>query len=453
MKKLFDIDVFSNQGKRENNEDSYFPNDDIHTDLDNLFLVCDGVGGHDKGEIASDLCCTQLNAYFSNNKVEVSNEAIIDDAVSFLETKFDSYMKDNPESINMASTITLLHLHKQGATVSHMGDSRVYHFRDGKILFRTKDHSLVQELCDAGIITKEEMATHRDRNRISRAMRGASIKSYKADTSILTDLKAGDIFFLCSDGVLEAFSDEELSEVFSTPKALATLGAKIVGKCAQESSDNYTGVMVKLTEAYINSLEIEHVVTPKEEISEKKESKIGENQYVKEEQNKTVLASGTKTYTEEIDEHKEDKQVKVTSTQILDARENISKKTEIENNIEEVKISEVKKIDEFTDNEDKEIAVKKETPVTNTAPFNRSSDTTPIEDKLKKNVEEEIAEEVKEKKNLLDILNGNNKKIMVYVLIVTILAITLYLILTNIFSSNREEKIIHQQKQVAVWTL
>lgn len=257
MTELFNIDVFSHQGKRENNEDSYFPNDEIKTDLNNLFLVCDGVGGHNKGEIASDLCCTQLNAYFSNNKIEVSDEATIDDAIKFVEKKFDSYMKDNPESTDMASTITLLHLHTQGATVSHMGDSRVYLFRNGKILFRTKDHSLVQELFDQGIITEEEMATHSQRNRISRAMRGASAKSYKADTTLLTDLQEGDIFFMCSDGVLESFSDDQLSEVFASDSdGLETLGARIVRKCADNSNDNYTGYMIELTKEYIDSLNI-----------------------------------------------------------------------------------------------------------------------------------------------------------------------------------------------------
>ena len=263
MTELFNIDVFSHQGKRENNEDSYFPNDEIKTDLNNLFLVCDGVGGHNKGEIASDLCCTQLNVYFSNNKTEVSNEAVVNDAIKFVEKKFDSYMKDNPESIDMASTITLLHLHSQGATVSHMGDSRVYLFRKGEIIFRTKDHSLVQELYDQNIITEEEMATHSQRNRISRAMRGASAKSYKADTTLLTDLQEGDIFFMCSDGVLESFTDNELSEVFASDSdGLETLGARIVKKCAINSADNYTGYMIQLTKEYIDSLNI-----PTEEIA------------------------------------------------------------------------------------------------------------------------------------------------------------------------------------------
>ena len=257
MTDLFNIDVFSHQGKRENNEDSYFPNNEIKTDLNNLFLVCDGVGGHNKGEIASDLCCTQLNAYFSSNKIEVSNQAIIDDAIKFVEKKFDSYMKDNPETIDMASTITLLHLHSQGATVSHMGDSRVYQFRKGEILFRTKDHSLVQELYDQNIITEEEMATHSQRNRISRAMRGASAKSYKADTALLKDLQEGDIFFMCSDGVLESFTDNQLSEVFASDSdGLETLGARIVRKCAENSADNYTGYMIQLTKEYIDSLNI-----------------------------------------------------------------------------------------------------------------------------------------------------------------------------------------------------
>ena len=255
MNELFDTAWFSKQGKRDYNEDSVFPNIDIPSDLKNLFLVCDGVGGQEHGEIASDLCCTQLNQFFTQNKIENSDQNTIDQAVKFVEKKFDDYKTQHAEVGDMASTITLLHLHSKGATVAHMGDSRVYLFRDGEILFKTKDHSVVQDLFDAGVIeTEAEMATHQHRNRINRAMRGTSEKSYKADTSILTDLQENDIFLLCTDGVLESFSNAQLAEVFKNYIDVNSSKEVIMNECAKNSSDNYSAFIVKLNAEYIQQL-------------------------------------------------------------------------------------------------------------------------------------------------------------------------------------------------------
>lgn len=256
MSNLFQTISFSMQGKRDYNEDSIFPNAEIPTQLNNLFLVCDGVGGQSKGEIASDLCCTQLNQFFTQQNVEVSNELIINEAIQFVEEKFNSYIEENPEAGDMASTITLLHLHSGGATLAHMGDSRIYLFRNGKIIFQTKDHSVVQDLFDAGVLeTEEQMAQHKDRNRINRAMRGSSDKDYKAEIKIISDVQENDLFLLCTDGVLEAFSSVELSELFSQYIDLEEIKNKLTQKCAEKSSDNYSAYVVKITPEYIQQLQ------------------------------------------------------------------------------------------------------------------------------------------------------------------------------------------------------
>lgn len=311
MKNLFISNSFSNIGQREINEDCVFPNVDIPSKLENLFLVCDGVGGLNKGEDASDLCCTQFSGYFTQNNIEISNKSTIDKAVKFVEKKFDSFMTNNPQSMDMASTITLLHLHKQGATIAHMGDSRVYHFRNGEILFKTKDHSVVQDLFDAGVISEEEMHTHRDRNRISRAMRGASVKSYKADTTVLTDIKVDDIFFLCTDGVLESFSDTELKELFASTNEVETINAKIMRKCIDSSRDNFSGYTIKVNKEYIDTLKpIEEVETDKDKatvtqiiVEEQTETKENKTQIQLEESDKTqIIDSNVKTPKDEAEE-------------------------------------------------------------------------------------------------------------------------------------------------------
>lgn len=279
-KKMISYNSFSEQGKRENNEDSIFPNDEFEPKTPLLFLVCDGVGGQAKGEIASDLVCTQIDSFFSSKNISISDKTTIEEAVKFVEEKFDSNIVVQPETKGMASTMTLLHLHSKGATVAHIGDSRVYQFRKGEILFKTKDHSLVQELFDAKRITEEEMAIHSMRNRITRAIQGASVKPTEPSVALLTDLKEGDIFLLCSDGVLECFTDEQLKEVFSKSNSENTIAATLVSKCRTESNDNYSAYVIKLEQAYIDSLENKAV----EENIENINKEITEEQEVTEEQ-------------------------------------------------------------------------------------------------------------------------------------------------------------------------
>lgn len=257
MTTKFEIASIHEVGQREQNEDSIFPNEEIESSLDNLFLVCDGVGGHAKGEIASDLICTQINSFFLANDIVVSDKKTIEDAVKFVETKFDSYIANNLESAGMASTLTLLHLHKAGATVAHIGDSRVYQFRQGEIVFRTKDHSLMQDLLDIGELTPEQAKTYAHKNQITRAMQGASVKKTKADVSLLTDIQVGDIFMLCSDGILESFEDDdELKEVFKEfSESVDTVNAKIAQLCFKKSKDNFSAYLVKINQEYIDLLD------------------------------------------------------------------------------------------------------------------------------------------------------------------------------------------------------
>lgn len=242
-------------GQRENNEDSIFPNREISSSLTSLFLVCDGVGGHAKGEIASDLVCSQLARYYEQEGIEVSSPELIDRGVQFVENQFDSYMLSNPDSVGMGTTLTLLHLHRQGASLAHIGDSRIYHLRDGEILYRTRDHSYVQALVDLGEITEEEAAQHPSRNQITNAIQGASIRRAKPSHHSITDLRIGDLFILCTDGVLESVADDDLRAFSREGYEVDTIALKMRRLCEGRSRDNFSAYIVKLTEAYIQKLE------------------------------------------------------------------------------------------------------------------------------------------------------------------------------------------------------
>ena len=104
-----------------------------------LFLVCDGVGGANKGEVASSLICDHFPSHFNNSKTEIIHDRI-NDSIAYVKKQLIEYVSANTECQGMASTFTMLFINKDKCYVSWIGDSRIYHIRDGKIIFKSKDH-------------------------------------------------------------------------------------------------------------------------------------------------------------------------------------------------------------------------------------------------------------------------------------------------------------------------
>ena len=228
------------KGGRNNNEDFIYPLSELANSGQRLFLVCDGVGGSEKGEIASALACDSFHTFFHTflDGNEPSNE-FINRAVHYTESRFDEYVAQHPEAKGMATTMTLLYIGASGITIAHIGDSRIYQFREGKIIHETKDHSLVNSWVELGIITKEEATAHPKKNVITRAIMGAE-KSTSAEMAFITDVQDGDVFFLCTDGVTECFSNEDLINVFSSGKNAEIIKDTIVEHCSEEARDNFS---------------------------------------------------------------------------------------------------------------------------------------------------------------------------------------------------------------------
>ena len=243
----------SERGKRANNEDSIFPLQ-AHPQ-DSLFIVCDGVGGAAKGNIASRLVCDSFAKIFTD--VKTSEPHIIGMALQEVEQAVYNYTRANPESMGMATTLTLLHFHENGATVAHVGDSRIYQIRDGEILYRSEDHSFVQELVRSGIITPEQAATHPKRNVITRAIQGTENPT-KADVYILQDIQPQDYFFLCSDGILESVNDGTLCEVLLAHEGNEEKIDTIKSLCEARSRDNFSCYLIQV-EAAEGTADIENV--------------------------------------------------------------------------------------------------------------------------------------------------------------------------------------------------
>lgn len=257
-------------GRRTNNEDSVYPilaegtfSEEWKShipSIENLYLVCDGVGGANKGEIASQLACKHLAQYIAvyPPKIdEVLSDEYLQNALSFIERNFDEYIAQNPESRGMGTTFTLLFFNKAGANIAWAGDSRVYHLRKEQKLFQTEDHSLVNHLLRLGQIKPEEVRGHKQRNVILRAIQGTENPT-KLQTHFIpwAEIHQNDFFFLASDGIGEGVSEEELLQLTGYCPSIDSILESIQNNCAEKSKDNYSCYLLEMGEkiAEINTI-------------------------------------------------------------------------------------------------------------------------------------------------------------------------------------------------------
>ena len=239
-------------GQRQNQEDSLFPALGKSTSDDRLFVLCDGMGGHEKGEVASATVCeTICSSILSGwNPNEALSDELFLQALSAAYDALDA--KDNGEERKMGTTLTFLCLHTNGATVAHIGDSRVYQLRPAskkspaRIVFRTQDHSLVNDLVKIGEITEEEAKHHPQKNVITRAMQPCQEHRAKADIAHLTDIQPGDYFYMCSDGMLEEASDENILNIITKPSVTDEQKLEMLRQVTEDNKDNHTAHLIHI---------------------------------------------------------------------------------------------------------------------------------------------------------------------------------------------------------------
>ena len=230
-------------GQRENQEDSIIQWDN------RLFVLCDGMGVHEKGEVASQTVCQSLATWFENNLKpdEPFSDDRLREAIEFAYTELDKYADDNPRQ--MGTTLTLLYIGSKGITAAHMGDSRIYHIRpEAGVLYQSRDHSLVFDLFQAGEITYEQMATFPQKNIVTRAMTPGEDNRMRPDIIHITDIKSEDYFYMCSDGMMEKMTNNELLTLFS-----ADMDDKMkVGQlkmATNQNFDNHTAWIIHIKNA------------------------------------------------------------------------------------------------------------------------------------------------------------------------------------------------------------
>lgn len=206
----FTIYQNSRQGPRPYNQDrlAYSYSKDAL-----LLVLADGMGGHRNGEVAAQLAVKTLTDAFQRLAVpSLSSPAkFLIDHIQQVHDMIENVTQIEEYAESPRTTIVAAIIQRGYLWCAHVGDSRLYHFRNGHLLFRTEDHSVVQSLYKKGMITKEEMATHPYKNKIYNCVGGESPP--QIDLSDRHELLEGDTVLLCTDGVWGVIDDQQIKEI------------------------------------------------------------------------------------------------------------------------------------------------------------------------------------------------------------------------------------------------
>lgn len=242
-------------GQRSNQEDSIIQWNNC------LFVLCDGMGGHEKGEVASQTVCQSLVTWFEEhvNPDAPFTDDQLREAIEYAYQQLDQYADGSPKQ--MGTTLTLLYIHKQGVTAAHMGDSRIYHIRPNSspklgearrglkngLLYQSRDHSLVFDLFQAGEITYDEMLNYPQKNIVTRAMTPGEDNRMRTDIIHISEIQPGDYFYMCSDGMLEQMSNDELLTLLSSEATDEEKRKRLI-EATVNNQDNHSAWLIHIKE-------------------------------------------------------------------------------------------------------------------------------------------------------------------------------------------------------------
>ena len=236
--------------KRKHNEDAFFSDDGL-----GLYIVADGMGGHAAGEVASAQAVKSIREALADGKPVLESFAASptaesrDHVAALMERAIHKACADiyalgggDLGKRGMGTTVVALLAAGKKAVVGHVGDSRVYLYRNGRAHQLTEDHTIIQEQLKRGLITREQVATAENKNVITRAV---GIQPSVAVDTLVTDLLPGDLFVLCSDGLHGYLDDAELPQLLAQerdklPDLLVDLALQRGGK------DNVTAVCLSI---------------------------------------------------------------------------------------------------------------------------------------------------------------------------------------------------------------
>lgn len=231
---------------REQNEDFW------NIVLDNkgnpiAFIIADGMGGHKAGDVASRMAVEIISQEICRGFEAINSSTTIgflEKAVNLANDEIYKYALLNLNGTGIGTTLTLGLIHSGKITIAHIGDSRFYMIRGGTIQSMTRDHSFVGELVEKGVLDQEEARNHPLRNQITRALgyeKNIEIDFYNID------VKKGDIYLFCTDGLTVKVSSDELLTMLEQEKDLNVILKNMVELANQRGGDdNITAIIVKI---------------------------------------------------------------------------------------------------------------------------------------------------------------------------------------------------------------
>ncbi len=212
---------------RNNNEDSV----DID-EASSLIVLADGMGGYNAGEVASGMATSFIKAELGRWLQEASANASDTDVRRAMDICVDNANRaifnaanSNPQYAGMGTTLVVGVFREGRLLMGHVGDSRGYRLRSGRLQQITHDHSLLQEQIDAGLITAEQAAFSANKNLVTRAV---GVEDTVLLETHLHDLMPGDIYLLCSDGLSDMLDDESIAHLLQAYDSIAEAGAALI---------------------------------------------------------------------------------------------------------------------------------------------------------------------------------------------------------------------------------
>ncbi len=227
---------------RKNNEDDFYVAKE-DASLPYLYIVADGMGGCNAGEVASRSAISAFVDYAKQEKEEEPADLLAGGIQAANKAVFD---KSNTETdfAEMGTTIVAAAVEQDKVYVAYVGDSRAYLMQNGHLTLLTTDHSYVMELVKLGTITKEEAAKHPKRNIITRAV--GIRDTVEADT-VVQDVKEGDVLLLCTDGLSGMLTDMEIEAVLQEKISAEEKAAQLVAEANEHGGhDNISLILVEI---------------------------------------------------------------------------------------------------------------------------------------------------------------------------------------------------------------
>jgi PPM family protein phosphatase len=223
--------------QRHANEDSYYAKAPI-------FAVADGMGGAQAGEVASRIAAGAFE--HGQVKGDASAEGQLEEIAQEANREIHKLAREDSSRAGMGTTLTAALLRDDEVAFGHVGDSRAYVLRDGKLKRLTKDHSLVEELRRQGRLTEEQAEEHPQRSIITRALGPEA----EVEPDVHTEqARPGDIYLVCSDGLTTMVSEERISEMLRSPSSLDEAVRALVDEANRAGGrDNITAVAFRLEE-------------------------------------------------------------------------------------------------------------------------------------------------------------------------------------------------------------